>query len=61
MTDRGNEDQVKKAKNLITAAIIGVVIVVSAYAISIYVVGKLTDSALSPVPGSSELDPYMPP
>ena len=46
MTDRGNEDQVTKAKKLITAAIIGVVIVVSAYAISIYVVGKLTESAL---------------
>jgi len=46
MTDRGNEDQVKKAKNLITAAIIGLVIVVSAYAISVFVVGKLTSSAL---------------
>jgi len=38
MTDRGNEDQVKKAKSLITAAVIGLIIVVSAYAISYLVI-----------------------
>lgn len=34
MTAKGNEEQVTKAKNLITAAIIGLIIVISAYAIS---------------------------
>jgi len=46
MTARGNEDQVAKAKNLITAAIIGLIIVVSAYAISWFVVSKLGGETL---------------
>jgi len=37
MTDRGNEDQVKKAKDLIQAAIIGLIIVLLAYAITKYI------------------------
>lgn len=37
MTARGNEEQVTKAKNLITAAIIGLIIVMSAYAITAFV------------------------
>ena len=41
MTDRGNEEQVKRARNLISAAIIGLIIVVSAYAISIFVLETL--------------------
>jgi hypothetical protein len=44
MTDRGNEDQVAKAKKLIQAAVIGLVIVVSSYAISILVIKVLTDA-----------------
>ena len=46
MTARGNEEQTTKAKNTITAAIIGIVIVLSAYAISYLVVKKLGDKAL---------------
>ncbi|MCK4554677.1 hypothetical protein KAU19_07015 [Candidatus Parcubacteria bacterium] len=46
MTARGNEEQTTKAKNTITAAIIGIVIVLSAYAISYFVVKKLGDKAL---------------
>lgn len=38
MTAKGNEQQVDKARNLITAAIIGLVIVVAAYAISYFVI-----------------------
>lgn len=38
MTAKGNEQQVDKAKDLITAAIIGLVIVVAAYAISYFVI-----------------------
>jgi hypothetical protein len=43
MTAQGNEEQVGKAKNLITAAVIGLIIVVSAYAITAYIGGKLTE------------------
>jgi hypothetical protein len=39
LTSRGDESQVEKAKNLLTAAIIGAVIVFAAYSIS-YFVGK---------------------
>jgi len=56
MNARGNEEQVTKAKNLITAAIIGLIIVISAYAISWYVISKLESEALnvSPVPTSQQ-------
>jgi len=47
MTDRGNEEQVKRAKNLINAAIIGLIIILLAYAISIYVLSKLTAATLT--------------
>ncbi len=40
MTARGNDDQVEKAKNLIKDAIIGMVIVVMAYGITV-VVGQI--------------------
>jgi hypothetical protein len=49
MTDRGNSDQIEKAKKLLTAAVIGIIIVVSAYAISWFVLKKLTDAALQPL------------
>jgi hypothetical protein len=41
MTASGNEQQVDKAKNLITAAIIGLIIIFAAYAITAYIGGKL--------------------
>ncbi len=47
MTARGNEEQVTKAKNLITAAIIGLIIVLASYAISIFVMKSLASNALS--------------
>jgi len=37
MTARGNETQVEKAKNLIQSAVIGLVIVLAAYAITAYI------------------------
>lgn len=42
MFSRGNEQEVEKAKNLIQAAIIGLLIIVSAYAITAFVGGALT-------------------
>ena len=46
MTAAGKEERVTKAKNLITAAIIGVILVVSAYAISYFVIEKTTKMIL---------------
>ncbi|MEA3463468.1 MAG: hypothetical protein U9R14_00045 [Patescibacteria group bacterium] len=46
MTALGNEEQLTKAKNVIIAAVTGLVIVVSAYAISWFVVDKLGTGTL---------------
>ncbi len=43
MTARGNEQQVEKAKNLIITAVIGLVIVLSAYAITSFIGTSLTN------------------
>jgi len=43
MTARGNEAQVDKAKNLLVNAIIGLIIVLAAYAITAFIGGELTD------------------
>lgn len=48
MTAHGNEEQVTKAKSLITAAIIGLIIVVSAYAITYFVVEAFGTKTLTP-------------
>lgn len=40
MTAHGNEEQVTKAKNLITEATIGLIIVLSSYLITFYVITK---------------------
>lgn len=42
MTARGNEEQVTKAKNLIGAAVIGMIIVFAAYAITAFIGEALT-------------------
>jgi cbb3-type cytochrome oxidase subunit 3 len=41
MTARGNEQQAQKAKNIITSSVVGLAIVLLAYAISIFIVGSL--------------------
>jgi len=46
MTARGNEERVTKAKDLMTAAVIGLIIVLAAYAISYFVVSNITESTL---------------
>lgn len=40
MTARGQEDQIEKAKKIISASIIGLVITISAYAITVFVTGR---------------------
>ena len=52
MIARGNEEEVTKAKNILTAAVIGIVIVVAAYAISYYVIDVLGGKALKAPTGS---------
>lgn len=46
MTAQGDEQKVEKAKSTITRAIVGVIIIVAAYAISIFVIGKLEKGTL---------------
>ena len=46
MIARGNEEEVTKAKNILTAAVIGLVVVIAAYAISWSVINALGGAAL---------------
>ena len=46
MIARGEEEKVTKAKDTLTAAIIGLVIVIAAYAISWYIINALGGAAL---------------
>jgi len=48
MTAHGDEQKVTIAKETITAAIIGLVIVIGAYAITFFVISKLTATTLTP-------------
>lgn len=46
MISRGNEQEVEKAKNIIIAAIIGLIIVISAYAVSWLIINQFGGTAL---------------
>jgi hypothetical protein len=46
MSDQGNEDQVAKAKKIISAAIVGVIIIISSYAISWFIISALSKKVL---------------
>ena len=45
MTAQGDETKVKKAKSMLTSAVIGLIIIVGAYAITRYVVNALAEAA----------------
>jgi len=47
MMARGNEEQVTKAKELIQAAIIGLIIIVAAYAVSFFIFSRITRQTLT--------------
>ena len=47
MTSSGNEQKVDKAKNLITSSIIGLVIILAAYAITAFIGQQLTGSTIN--------------
>ncbi len=48
MTARGDESKVEKSKEIITAAIIGLAITVSAYAITVFVVSRFSETEIIP-------------
>lgn len=58
MMARDNEQEVTRAKNLITAAVIGVVVIVSAYAISYFVVESVSKDTLGDGSSIYEPSPY---
>lgn len=47
LTARGDEEKVEKAKDTLKRAVIGVIIIVAAYAISVFVIGKIEEGTLS--------------
>ena len=49
MTDRGDSEKVKTAKDTITRAIIGLIIVMGAYAITNFITGRLVETAAGPI------------
>ncbi len=51
MIARGNEQEIKKAKDTITAALIGLIIVVAAYAISWLIISRLGEATLKETTG----------
>jgi len=54
MMARGNEEEVTKAKETLTNAIIGLVIVLGAYAISYFVLSQLSPTTLKDVPSATQ-------
>lgn len=46
MTAMGDEQKVTKAKSLITAAVIGIIVIISAYAITYFVLEKVSSGVL---------------
>jgi len=48
MTARGNEQEVEDAKKLLTAAVIGLIIILAAYLISAFVVQVVSEKTITP-------------
>lgn len=53
MTSAGNEKKTEQAKNILTSAIIGLIIVLSAYAITAFIGRQLTDTGALPAPATT--------
>ena len=47
MTASGDSSQIDKAKQILTSSVIGLIIVLSAYSLSNFIVGKMIDTTLS--------------
>ncbi|MDD5031570.1 MAG: pilin [Patescibacteria group bacterium] len=57
MMARGNDEQLTRAKELITSAVIGLIIVVAAYAASYFIFDRLTRQTLTTPAGSGGCPP----
>lgn len=55
MTAQGNEEHVTKAKNILEAAIIGVVVISAAYAITNFILGKVGAGEQTNIPKENEV------
>ena len=60
MTAQGDEEKVTAAKETIYRAIIGIIIIVAAYAISIFVMSRLEAGTLKPSSGAGSSTPTAP-
>jgi len=56
MTAMGNEDRVKRAQTLIQAAVLGLIVVVAAYAVTVFVLGRISKPLLTP--DETYIEPY---
>lgn len=59
MMARGNEEMVEKAKNTLTNAIIGIIIVMAAYAISYFILSQISTKALKNDASIIDLDNHF--
>ncbi len=58
MTAQGNDEKIKRAKNVITGSIIGIIIIFSAYTLVGFVISNIVSPAVSDAPAASgEEDP----
>ncbi|MFA5413573.1 MAG: pilin [Patescibacteria group bacterium] len=63
MTARGKEERITKAKETLEAAVIGLIIIMAAYAITYFVVENVltsTSSSSAPTDGGGSLPPFSP-
>ncbi len=56
MTASGDDTKIKKAKGMITSSVIGLIIIVGAYAITSYVVGAISTAATRTAPTEAAPD-----
>lgn len=61
MTAQGNDEKIKKAKNVITGSIVGIIIIFSAYTIVGFVITNIVTPAVSDAPASGGGDLPPPP
>jgi hypothetical protein len=49
MTAAGNEQQIEKAKKILTSSVVGLVIVILAYALSLFIINVIISATTSPI------------
>jgi hypothetical protein len=61
MTAAGNDDKIKKAKDILKAAVIGLIIILSAFAITSFIINKLVEATNGPGGQSTSTQPIITP